>query len=78
MLLLLFHHHRLAALRRMIRAYKPSIPVNVVVNELAFNSNDEALEFLTKCGIVVKEGEVDCKASRITTGVLSSSNSTLL
>ncbi len=75
---LCMHTHRLSALRRMIRAYKPGIPVDVVVNELAFSSNGEALDFFMKYGIVVKEGEVDCKASKITAGDSLTSDGTLL
>lgn len=58
---------RTRALRTLCRAYRPSIPVEVLQRQLAFDDEDDLLEFLEKAGGVIKEGSdpavVDTKAA---------------
>lgn len=52
---LMLDNYRLQALQRMVRAYKPSLPLDFVVRTLAFDDRDAAAELLTKAGCVLAQ-----------------------
>ncbi|CAN0529054.1 unnamed protein product, partial [Scytosiphon promiscuus] len=58
---------RVEALRRIIKAYRPTIPLQVVLRELIFNVEEEGVSFLQRCGVTfTPDGrEVACKTSSI-------------
>jgi hypothetical protein len=58
---------RTRALRTICRAFRPTVPAEMLQRRLAFEDEDELYEFLEKAGGVVKEGSdppaIDTKAS---------------
>jgi SAC3/GANP family len=46
---------RLHALQRVCRAYKPSVPVDFIVQELAFESGEEGEDIMRKAGCVLEQ-----------------------
>ncbi|KAK7868176.1 hypothetical protein R5R35_003047 [Gryllus longicercus] len=57
---------RKAALKCMIKSYRPFIPASLVMQELAFDSDEKCLEFLAPFGLTFMDAErtkIDCKAS---------------
>ena len=55
---LMLDNMRLQSMQRICKCYKPSVPVEHVVGELGFESNEEAIEFLKLVGCVLKPVEV--------------------
>ncbi len=54
---LMVDNFRLQALQKVVRAYKPSVPLDFAMRALGFeDSPDEGLELLRKAGCVVAEG----------------------
>lgn len=45
---------RIQALQRIVKAYKPSVSAEFVVNELAFAEEQEGLDFLRKVGCILE------------------------
>ncbi|CAM9244764.1 unnamed protein product [Laminaria digitata] len=58
---------RVEALRRIIKAYRPTISLPFVLRELLFNVEEEGVSFLQRCGVAfTPDGlEVACKTSSI-------------
>eukprot|EP00058_Branchiostoma_floridae_P021535 XP_002607025.1 hypothetical protein BRAFLDRAFT_281842 [Branchiostoma floridae] len=56
---------RKAALKTLIKSYRPMLPVSYVVSELAFDSAEVCVEFLTSLGVIMTadQSKVDCKQS---------------
>eukprot|EP00543_Licmophora_paradoxa_P004474 CAMPEP_0202446760 /NCGR_PEP_ID=MMETSP1360-20130828/5330_1 /ASSEMBLY_ACC=CAM_ASM_000848 /TAXON_ID=515479 /ORGANISM="Licmophora paradoxa, Strain CCMP2313" /LENGTH=699 /DNA_ID=CAMNT_0049063435 /DNA_START=122 /DNA_END=2221 /DNA_ORIENTATION=+ len=52
------------ALLRICKAYRPSVPVNFVLQELGFSKGDleDGVKWLESCGIVLSEGRESIKA----------------
>lgn len=48
---------RIKALQRMMKAYRPSLDVNFVLQSLEFDSPEEGTEFLSKVGVVYMKSE---------------------
>jgi len=50
----------------MIKSYRPFLPLSFVVQELAFDSDEKCLEFITPFGLIfedIQRTKIDCKAS---------------
>lgn len=58
---------RVEALRRIVKAYRPSISVTFVLRELLFSADEDGKGFLRKCGVDFTTNglEVACKTSCI-------------
>ncbi|XP_014284389.1 leukocyte receptor cluster member 8 homolog isoform X5 [Halyomorpha halys] len=57
---------RLKALKVIIKAYRPAVPVDLLTKELAFGSIGDTLEFVDKFGLIFTDSSrtmVDCKSS---------------
>lgn len=57
---------RFDALRKMVRAYQPTIPAAVVASQLGFDDMADAVEWIEDHGAVLDEAKalLDCKASK--------------
>lgn len=65
---LMIPRERRKALRTMIRAYRPTVPVSMVARELAFDGEEECVKFLQEAHMVLTKApsgglRLDCKAS---------------
>ena len=47
--------YRVKALQCMCKAYKPSLSVSFVIEELEFDTEAEGMDFLTKAGCIMQE-----------------------
>ncbi|XP_021937854.1 leukocyte receptor cluster member 8 homolog isoform X2 [Zootermopsis nevadensis] len=57
---------RKAAIKCLIKSYRPFLPLSFVVQELAFDSDEKCLEFITPFGLTfedIQRTKIDCKAS---------------
>eukprot|EP00057_Strongylocentrotus_purpuratus_P017518 XP_011671992.1 PREDICTED: leukocyte receptor cluster member 8 homolog [Strongylocentrotus purpuratus] len=57
---------RKAAIKTIVKSFRPMVSVEYVANSLAFDSNEECIEFLTELGTIVLNADrtkVDCKQS---------------
>ncbi|XP_023701992.1 leukocyte receptor cluster member 8 homolog isoform X2 [Cryptotermes secundus] len=57
---------RKAAIKSLIKTYRPFLPLSFVVQELAFDSDEKCLEFITPFGLTFEGNQrtrIDCKAS---------------
>ncbi|XP_047113690.1 leukocyte receptor cluster member 8 homolog isoform X1 [Schistocerca piceifrons] len=57
---------RKSALKSMVKSYRPFLPVSLVTQELAFESDEKCLEFLTPFGLKFDDAQrtkIDCKTS---------------
>ena len=52
---LMLENKRLMALQKIVRSYKPSVPVELVISILNFNSEEEGKDFVVKAGCVLVE-----------------------
>lgn len=73
---------RLKALQRMCKGYKPSVPLDFVLDQLAFDDKDIALEFLQRLGCVVttqpSERESTSSTADLTSAASASSETAVL
>lgn len=51
---LLFHRARLAALKSVVASYKPTVPLPLLSRTLAFDSEGEAVAWMTRAGAAVR------------------------
>ena len=51
----MLENKRLMALQKMVRSYKPSVPVELVISILNFNSEEVGKDFIIKAGCVLIE-----------------------
>ncbi|CAM9314155.1 unnamed protein product [Discosporangium mesarthrocarpum] len=64
---------RVTALQRIIKAYRPMVPVAFVLRELMFSPEEDGHVFLAKCGVsFTEDGDINCKASSVNQGGLTS------
>ena len=56
---------RVGALKRIVKAYRPTISLSFVLRELLFDTDEVGVAFLQACGVVLTPGglEVACKES---------------
>ena len=76
---------RMRGLRRMVRAYRPSVELNVCLQHLGLDSGsddvgsaaaiEQGTEWLTSCGAIVKDGKVLTKDSEVHEPVTDKKNS---
>jgi hypothetical protein len=75
---LMIDNYRLQSLQRICRGYKPQVPVDFVIQELAFDDKTIGLEFLKKAGciIILENGmrEINTKDTVVDFTSLSSEN----
>ncbi|CAM9171387.1 unnamed protein product [Choristocarpus tenellus] len=70
---------RVIALQHMIKAYRPSIPVGFVLQELLFTPEEDGHSILNSYGVkLTAAGDIDCKASAINTAGLATEKRTSL
>lgn len=46
---------RLMSLQKIVKSYKPNVPIEFVSNILNFDSEDEGKEFLLKAGCIIQD-----------------------
>ncbi|CAN0450782.1 unnamed protein product, partial [Ectocarpus sp. 8 AP-2014] len=58
---------RVEALRRIIKAYRPTISLSFVLGELIFDTDEDGVAFLQACGVIFTPNgaEVACKESSV-------------
>ena len=76
---------RMRGLRRMIKAYRPSVDLNVCLQQLGLIGRDhdetegddvkEGTAFLVSCGVVVKDAKVLSKDSDVHDPIVDKKNS---
>jgi hypothetical protein len=66
---------RMRALRRMAKAFRPWLDVEVCVRHLGFESTEEGKEWLISCGCVIEKSSVIMKDSAIHEPVVDKKNS---
>merc|ERR1719223_483102 len=54
---------RRKAICTIVKGFRPSFPVSDIAEQLAFDDEKEALQFLTENKLTIKDGDVDCKES---------------
>ncbi|XP_073968479.1 leukocyte receptor cluster member 8 homolog isoform X2 [Rhodnius prolixus] len=57
---------RTCALKIIVKAYRPSVPIDFIRDELAFEADTETQDFLTRFGLAFTDdtrSKIDCKAS---------------
>lgn len=52
---LMIDNYRLQSLQKIVKAYKPSVPLDFVLSQLAFEEQDVAMELMRKVGCVFVE-----------------------
>jgi SAC3 family protein LENG8/THP3 len=63
------------ALQRVCKAYRPSVSLNFVLQELGFDAADEGKTWLESCGVVIAQDEVVTKDSVVQESNLKAQNS---
>jgi hypothetical protein len=63
------------ALQRVCKAYRPSVSLNFVLQELGFDAADEGKTWLESCGVVIVHDEVVTKDSVVQESNLKAQNS---
>jgi len=54
---------RRKAIYTIVKAFRPTFPVTAVTNQLAFDTESEALQFLNENKLSIKDKAIDCKDS---------------
>lgn len=52
------------AVKAMIKAYRPNLPIDFIQNELAFESSEDCVKFLTDLGVTLTADGLKVKCAQ--------------